>query len=136
MSALERKLAAGQFVVTAELPVIDSGGHAEIRRQLAPMEPFVDAFNATDNPSAHAHCSPLAVAIGAFGTSKLVFLKEVGVGLGVAVLLDATLIRSVLLPASMKLLGNANWWMPRGAARALVSREPKVETGAPATESL
>ncbi len=54
----------GEFVVTAELPVIDGGGHAEIARQLEPMRPFVDAFNATDNPSAHAHCSPLAVSIG------------------------------------------------------------------------
>ncbi len=64
MSSLERKLAARQFVVTAELPVIDGGGHAEIKRQLTPMKAVVDAFNATDNPSAHAHCSPLAVAIG------------------------------------------------------------------------
>jgi methylenetetrahydrofolate reductase (NADPH) len=64
MSNLERKLAAREFVVTAELPVIDSGGHAEIVRQLAPMKAFVDAFNATDNPSGHAHCSPLAVSIG------------------------------------------------------------------------
>jgi methylenetetrahydrofolate reductase (NADPH) len=64
MSNLERKLMAGQFVVTAELPVIDGGGQAEIERQLAPMEAFVDAFNATDNPSAHAHTSPLAVSIG------------------------------------------------------------------------
>jgi methylenetetrahydrofolate reductase (NADPH) len=64
MSALERKLDARAFVVTAELPVIDGGGHAEIQRQLEPMRPFVDAFNATDNPSAHAHVSPLAVAIG------------------------------------------------------------------------
>src|SRR5207302_7545950 len=32
--------------------------------QLEPMRPFVDAFNATDNPAAHAHCSPLAVSIG------------------------------------------------------------------------
>jgi methylenetetrahydrofolate reductase (NADPH) len=64
MSHLERKLAAREFVVTAELPVIDGGGQAEIERQLEPMRRFVDAFNATDNPSAHAHCSPLAVAIG------------------------------------------------------------------------
>jgi methylenetetrahydrofolate reductase (NADPH) len=64
MSTLERKLEAGEFVVTAELPVIDGGGHAEIMRQLAPMKAYVDAFNATDNPSAHAHVSPLAVAIG------------------------------------------------------------------------
>ena len=64
MSNLERKLDAREFVVTAELPVINGGGHAEILRQLEPMRPFVDAFNATDNPSAHAHCSPLAVSIG------------------------------------------------------------------------
>jgi methylenetetrahydrofolate reductase (NADPH) len=64
MSNLEHKLDAGEFVVTAELPVIDGGGFSEIQRQLEPMRPFVDAFNATDNPSAHAHCSPLAVAIG------------------------------------------------------------------------
>jgi methylenetetrahydrofolate reductase (NADPH) len=64
MSNLERKLDAGEFVVTAELPVIDGGGHAEIQYQLEFMRPFVDAYNATDNPSAHAHCSPLAVSIG------------------------------------------------------------------------
>jgi methylenetetrahydrofolate reductase (NADPH) len=63
MSILERKISAGEFVVTAELPVIDNGGHEEVLRQLEPMRGFVDAFNATDNPSAHAHCSPLAVAI-------------------------------------------------------------------------
>jgi methylenetetrahydrofolate reductase (NADPH) len=67
MSNLERKLIAKEFVVTAELPVVDGGGHAEIQRQLEPMRAFVDAFNATDNPSAHAHCSPLAVAIGLMG---------------------------------------------------------------------
>lgn len=70
MSGLERKLTAREFVVTAELPVIDGGGHAELQRQLEPMRPFVDAFNATDNPGAHAHVSPLAVSIG---------LQEVGV---------------------------------------------------------
>jgi methylenetetrahydrofolate reductase (NADPH) len=63
VSKLERKIEAGQFVVTAELPAVDGGGHDEVLRQLEPMRAFVDAFNATDNPSAHAHCSPLAVAI-------------------------------------------------------------------------
>ena len=43
--------------------MIDGGGHDEVLRQLEPMRAFVDAFNATDNPSAHAHCSPLAVAL-------------------------------------------------------------------------
>jgi methylenetetrahydrofolate reductase (NADPH) len=64
MSTLERKLSAGEFVVTAEMPVIDGAGQADVVRHVEPMRPFVDAFNATDNPSAHAHCSPLAVSIG------------------------------------------------------------------------
>jgi methylenetetrahydrofolate reductase (NADPH) len=51
-------------VVTAEMPVIDGGGVPEIQRQLAPMRVWVDAFNATDNTAAHAHASPMAVAIG------------------------------------------------------------------------
>jgi methylenetetrahydrofolate reductase (NADPH) len=45
------------------MPVIDGGGHPEILRQLAPMRHYLDAVNATDNPSAHAHASSLAVAI-------------------------------------------------------------------------
>jgi uncharacterized membrane protein YdfJ with MMPL/SSD domain len=48
-----------------------------------------------------------------FATLSLVFFKELGVGLGVAVLIDATLVRAVLLPASMKLLGDWNWYLPR-----------------------
>jgi methylenetetrahydrofolate reductase (NADPH) len=63
MSILERKLTARRFVVTAEMPVIDVGGYPEIQRQLAPMKAWVDAINATDNPAAHAHASPLAVSI-------------------------------------------------------------------------
>src|SRR5215213_7433824 len=63
MSHLEAKLTAGDFVVTAEMPTIDGGGYPEIRHQLAPMKAHVDAVNATDNTAAHAHASPLAVAI-------------------------------------------------------------------------
>jgi methylenetetrahydrofolate reductase (NADPH) len=64
VSKLERKLQAGEFVVTAEMPVIDGAGQADVLRHVEPMQPFVDAFNATDNPSAHAHVSSLAVSIG------------------------------------------------------------------------
>jgi methylenetetrahydrofolate reductase (NADH) len=63
MSRLEQKLTAGEFVVTAEMPTIDGGGYPEIQRQLAPMKAWVDAVNATDNPAAHAHASPLSVSI-------------------------------------------------------------------------
>jgi methylenetetrahydrofolate reductase (NADPH) len=64
MSTLGQKLAAGRFVVTAELPVIDGGGLAEVERRVAPMRDWVDAVNATDNTAAHAHASSLAVSIG------------------------------------------------------------------------
>ncbi len=48
-----------------------------------------------------------------FGTLQFMFLKQFGVGLAVAVLVDATVVRAVLLPATMKLLGNWNWYLPR-----------------------
>ena len=48
-----------------------------------------------------------------FATLQSLDMKQMGVGLAVAVLIDATLIRAVLLPASMKLLGEANWYLPR-----------------------
>jgi len=48
-----------------------------------------------------------------FGTLRLIQMKQLGVGLGLAVLIDATVIRGVCLPAAMKLLGERNWYMPR-----------------------
>jgi len=63
MSRLEDALAAGRFVVTSELLAVDSGGLEAVRERFAPFEQYVDATNATDNTSAHAHASPLAVAI-------------------------------------------------------------------------
>jgi RND superfamily putative drug exporter len=48
-----------------------------------------------------------------FGTASALDLKQAGVGLAVAVILDATIVRAVLLPASMKLLGDWNWYLPR-----------------------
>src|SRR6266487_3396410 len=48
-----------------------------------------------------------------FATLQFMFLKEFGVGLAIAVLVDATIVRAVLLPATMKLLGDWNWYLPR-----------------------
>jgi RND superfamily putative drug exporter len=48
-----------------------------------------------------------------FGSLGVLFLKEMGVGLAVAVLIDATIVRAVLLPATMKLLGDWNWYLPQ-----------------------
>ena len=48
-----------------------------------------------------------------FASLRTLDIKQLGVGLAVAVLLDATVIRGVLLPAAMKLLGDWNWYLPR-----------------------
>jgi len=54
----------------------------------------------------------LAVVIGAFGLSGIVFMKMMGVGMLVALIVDATVVRALLVPATMKLLGTWNWWAP------------------------
>ncbi len=59
----------------------------------------------------------LSIAIGAFVTSQIIFIKELGFGVAIAVLIDATIIRALLVPALMQLLGKWNWWAPRPLAR-------------------
>ena len=92
--------------------------------------------------------SAAAVMVGVFGvfvTLSFLDFKELGLGLAVAVLIDATIVRGVLLPAAMKLLGDWNWylptwleWLPRigseeGALPPIDSAEPAepTESGAP-----
>jgi RND superfamily putative drug exporter len=58
-----------------------------------------------------------AVAVGAFATSQIVFIKELGIGTALAVLLDASIVRALLVPSLMELLGSANWWAPRPLRR-------------------
>jgi methylenetetrahydrofolate reductase (NADPH) len=67
VSRFEAAIASGRFVLTAELLTVNSGGIAAVQRHLAPYEEYVDAVNATDNTAAHAHASPLAVAIALRG---------------------------------------------------------------------
>jgi len=55
----------------------------------------------------------LLVVIGAFAAGQLVYVKEIGVGLASAIALDVTLVRALLVPATMRLLGRWNWWAPR-----------------------
>jgi RND superfamily putative drug exporter len=63
----------------------------------------------------------LAVAIGAFSTSEISFIQQIGVSVGIGVLIDAFIVRSLLVPSLMALLGRWNWWSPR-LARRLRSR--------------
>jgi uncharacterized membrane protein YdfJ with MMPL/SSD domain len=59
----------------------------------------------------------LAVAIGAFATSQVIFLKEIGLGALAAVLIDAFVVRSMLVPSLMAVLGEWNWWSPPAMRR-------------------
>jgi methylenetetrahydrofolate reductase (NADPH) len=63
VSRLEAAVDSGRFVLTAELLTVNAGGLEAVHERFAPYEEWVDAVNATDNTAAHAHASPLAVAI-------------------------------------------------------------------------
>jgi trehalose monomycolate/heme transporter len=76
----------------------------------------------------------LAVVIGAFGLSGIVFMKMLGIGMLVALLIDATVVRAVLVPATMKLLGRWNWYAPAPLARWW-ERHGFHETHAPAQDA-
>jgi RND superfamily putative drug exporter len=69
-----------------------------------------------------------AVAIGAFATSQIVFIKELGIGAALAVLIDASIIRALLVPSLMELLGPWNWWAPK-PLRRLYARIGLRESG-------
>ena len=55
----------------------------------------------------------MVVTFGAFATGSDQSMKQLGVGLAAAILIDATIVRAVLLPATMKLLGSRNWYLPK-----------------------
>jgi trehalose monomycolate/heme transporter len=59
----------------------------------------------------------LVIVVGAFSASGITFIKLLGVGMIVALIVDATIVRVLLVPAVMRLLGRANWWAPRPLRR-------------------
>lgn len=76
--------------------------------------------------------SIMVVVFAVFVTLKFAFIQQLGLGLAVAVFIDATVIRSLLLPASMTLLGDWNWWMPRfldWIPRVTIEGEPDEPAG-------
>ncbi len=74
----------------------------------------------------------MVFVFGVFIFDPSVFIKQIGLGLATAVLVDATIVRMVLVPATMELLGDANWWMPTWLSRLL----PEVHIeGADAVEA-
>ncbi len=59
----------------------------------------------------------MALVLFAFGLSDMVVIKAMGIGMGIAVVVDATIVRALLVPATMRLLGRWNWWAPGPLAR-------------------
>jgi RND superfamily putative drug exporter len=55
----------------------------------------------------------IGIVLGAFAMGEVVFMKAMGLGLLLSVLVDATLVRMLLVPASLRLLGRLNWWAPK-----------------------
>jgi RND superfamily putative drug exporter len=91
-----------------------------------------ESWDATgDNPTAVAHglersgrivtSAALIVVLvaGSFAFADIVLIKALGLGIAVAVALDATIVRALLVPATMRLLGKWNWWLPGAIARHL-----------------
>jgi RND superfamily putative drug exporter len=90
---------------------------------LSRIKEAVDRGESTDEAVAHGIKSTAGVVTAAalvmvgvfsiFATLSFIDMKQFGVGLAVAVLIDATIVRGVLLPATMKLLGDWNWYLPK-----------------------
>jgi len=73
----------------------------------------------------------LIIVVGAFSASGITFIKLMGVGMIVALLVDATVVRVLLVPATMRLLGRANWWAPPPLRRLYARSGIKEETAGP-----
>ena len=69
----------------------------------------------------------VVVVAGSFAFADIVLIKALGLGMAIAVALDATIVRALLVPATMRLLGRWNWWMPVRLERWLAERVPEFE---------
>ena len=74
----------------------------------------------------------LVIVVGLFSASSITFIKLLGVGMIIALVVDATIIRVLLVPATMRLLGRANWWAPRPLRRLYARYGIKEESEPPA----
>jgi RND superfamily putative drug exporter len=80
----------------------------------------------------------LVIVTGSFSASGITFIKLMGVGMIIALIVDATIIRVLLVPATMRLLGRANWWAPRPLRRLYArygiseASEPPAQVPGPA----
>jgi RND superfamily putative drug exporter len=68
----------------------------------------------------------VVLVAGSFAVADIVLIKALGVGMAIAVALDATVVRALLVPATMRLLGRWNWWLPKRLERFIAARLPLV----------
>jgi RND superfamily putative drug exporter len=101
-------------------PGLDAARSSEERATKTNAAPVVHGLARTGRIITTA-AALLAVTFFAFGLSKVSFIQMFGIGCGLAILIDATLIRGVLVPAFMRLAGRANWYAP-GPLRRLHDR--------------
>jgi putative drug exporter of the RND superfamily len=66
----------------------------------------------------------MAVVFFGFGFAHAVMIKAIGIGMGIAVIVDATIVRALLVPATMRLLGDWNWWAPAPLSRMFLHEPP------------
>jgi uncharacterized membrane protein YdfJ with MMPL/SSD domain len=110
-------LAAIAFAISTDYGVFVLGRIKEAHDRGLPQQTAITTGIGATGRLVSAAAVLLAVAMGAFATSQIVFIKEIGVGAVVAVLVDAFVVRAFLVPSLMGLLGNANWWSPRALRR-------------------
>jgi RND superfamily putative drug exporter len=78
----------------------------------------------------------MATVFFSFGLAEAVVIKAIGLGMGLAVLVDATIVRALLVPATMRLMGRWNWWAPKplaGLHRRLGLSEETIDAPDPAS---
>src|SRR5213592_4226857 len=106
---------------------------SRIRETFDRGEPMDDAIAHGIKSTAGTVTSAAIVMVAVFSifaTLSMLMFKQFGVGLAAAILIDATLVRGVLLPATMKLLGERNWYLPRWL-HWLPSLEPEPTSSDP-----
>ncbi|MBT3971763.1 MAG: MMPL family transporter [Euryarchaeota archaeon] len=67
----------------------------------------------------------MVVVFSAFGLSSIIILKQIGLGLALAILLDATVVRALVVPATMRLMGKWNWWSPKWLDKFFPAAKPQ-----------
>ena len=121
--------AAVVFALSTDYGVFLLGRIREAHESGLPDRDAVAEGLAATGPVVTAAAILLAVAIGAFSTSSISFIQQIGVATATGVLIDAFVVRTLLVPSLMALLGRFNWWAPRPLRRL-----PLAVAGGPASD--